>query len=179
MKECRACLETKELSLFVKQKSSKGGYENTCKSCSAKRNREWKQANKEKVAGWNKKYSLANPEKVKESKDKWKKENPEFLREVRKKWRDKNKGLVNSYTRKRQASQLQRTPAWLTDFDNTYIECMYQLSAMRSKYSGEKWHVDHVIPLQGKLVSGLHVPLNLKVVPATYNSRKYNSYEIQ
>jgi hypothetical protein len=50
---------------------------------------------------------------------------------------------------------------------------------MRTRESGEGWHVDHILPLQGKKVSGLHVPLNLKAVPAAYNQRKSNSYAIQ
>ncbi len=45
------------------------------------------------------------------------------------------------------------------------------------KLTGEKYHVDHVIPLQGKNVSGLHIPANLQILTATANMKKGNKYE--
>jgi hypothetical protein len=41
---------------------------------------------------------------------------------------------------------------------------------------GFEWHVDHVIPLQGKKVSGFHVPSNIQVIPASENVRKNASF---
>lgn len=38
-------------------------------------------------------------------------------------------------------------------------------------------HVDHVIPLQGRTVSGLHVAGNLRVITASENVKKHNRYE--
>jgi hypothetical protein len=43
---------------------------------------------------------------------------------------------------------------------------------------GFQWEVDHIIPLQGKFVSGLHVPTNLQVVPSIINRQKHNRYEV-
>ena len=53
----------------------------------------------------------------------------------------------------------------------------YELAALRSKMFGFSWHVDHVLPLQGKLVSGLHTPYNLQVIPWVDNVRKANKFE--
>jgi len=91
-------------------------------------------------------------------------------------WQKKNKGKVNANTRKYQAAKLKRTPTWLTSFELLHMQCLYQVAAMRSKESNQKWHVDHIIPLQGENVSGLHVPWNLQVVPAEDNIKKSNKH---
>ena len=89
-----------------------------------------------------------------------------------------NKHKVNANTRKRQAAKLQRTPAWLTDVDYWMIEEAYELAALRTKILGFSWEVDHVLPLQGKFISGLHTPYNLQVIPMVQTRSKANKLEI-
>ena len=79
-------------------------------------------------------------------------------------------------TRKRQAKQLQRTPVW--DPNTHLIIAKYQLAAMLTKASGIEHHVDHIIPLQGKKVSGLHTFANLRVIPGSDNVKKSNSFTV-
>ena len=93
-------------------------------------------------------------------------------------WKKKphNKPKVAASTRKRQAAQLQRTPAW--DSYAHLIVAKYQLAAMLSQASGTQHHVDHIIPLQGRKVSGLHVFSNLRVIPGSDNAKKSNKFPV-
>ena len=108
----------------------------------------------------------------------WSKRNPEKVKQYAKDTKLKNKGRVNAGTVARRLAKLNRTPAWLTPDEKWMIEQAYELAALRTKMFGFAWHVDHVIPLQGKLVSGLHVPKNLQVIPGVENVRKANTYEV-
>lgn len=145
-KHCAKCKQTKPFSLFSKDATKKDGFNSWCKDCKAVQTKLWKSKNKDSVKVYAKDYA------------------------------EKNKAKRASLQKKREASKLKRTPAWLTDFDKLHMECLYQVAAMRTRESGQVWHVDHVIPLQGKTVSGFHVPANLRVIPASENLRKHNSY---
>ena len=93
-------------------------------------------------------------------------------------WKKKphNKPKVAANTRKRQAAQLQRTPTW--DPHAHLIVAKYQLAAMLSQASGTQHHVDHIIPLPGRKVSGLHVFSNLRVIPGSDNAKKSNKFPV-
>ena len=71
-----------------------------------------------------------------------------------------------------------RTPKWLGIEELWLMKEAYKLAALRTKMFGFLWHVDHVIPLRGENVSGLHVPTNLQVIPAVENIRKKNSFVV-
>jgi len=99
---------------------------------------------------------------------------------IRKKlYRSKNKHITNANAAKRRAAQLNRTPKWVTEFDLFKIQCMYKVAAMLTRVNKESWVIDHIIPLQGKLVSGLHVPSNLQFMRARDNESKQHKYEIK
>lgn len=92
---------------------------------------------------------------------------------AKKAWKVRNPGAVNASTAKRFASKLRATPTWANLF---FIEEAYDLAQMRTKVTGFKWHVDHVVPLRSSKVCGLHVENNLRVIPATHNISKSNRY---
>jgi hypothetical protein len=73
---------------------------------------------------------------------------------------------------------MHRTPKWLTSDDMWLMEQAYELARLRQQITGGEWHVDHIVPLRGKNVSGLHVPLNLRVIPRALNQRKANKFEV-
>ena len=87
---------------------------------------------------------------------------------------EKGKSVVNANSQKYQAGKINRTPSWLTTKDLEEIKSFYQLSTDLQQATGKKMNVDHVIPLQGKKVTGLHVPNNLQVLEKNENVSKLN-----
>jgi hypothetical protein len=140
--------------------------------------KEWYERNKELTKERARAWHLANPEKVSEKNISYKSKNKEKVTEYNKQWWSENKDKRASYEGKRRAAQLQRTPKWLTDSELRMIEAKYSLAAMLTRETGIIHHVDHIIPLRGKKVSGLHVFSNLRVIPGTDNVKKSNSYQI-
>lgn len=153
----------------------------------------WRKANPEKVSEQHKRYAekhraqltqktknwrLNNLEKAKElarvQAAKQRKKHPEKIKADKKLYAQTNKEIINAAVARRKAKKLQRTPMWLNEDDHWMIEQAYELAALRTKMFGFQWHVDHVLPLCGKTVSGLHVPVNLQVITGVENIRKGN-----
>ena len=79
---------------------------------------------------------------------------------------------------KKRAKNSLRVPDWLTKQDWETIRTYYTEAVAKSHTTGFAWEVDHIIPLNGKEVSGLHVPNNLQVIPKSENASKSNKYQI-
>lgn len=90
--------------------------------------------------------------------------------------RDDLKSIRNVYTTNRRIAKLKRIPKWLTKEDHDKIKAIYKRANTLTDFTGEKWEVDHIIPLQGKKVSGLHVPSNLRVILKSENASKNNTF---
>lgn len=74
----------------------------------------------------------------------------------------------------RQAQKLNATPRWLSDEQLAEINALYARSSQMTRETGVVHHVDHIVPLRGKTVCGLHVPWNLQVITAAENLQKSN-----
>lgn len=97
----------------------------------------------------------------------------------RKRYVEKNRAKVNALAKAYKVRKKNRIPMWVDKKHMWLIKEAYELAALRTKQFGYSWHVDHVIPLQGELVSGLHVIENLRVIPGVDNIKKKNKYEIE
>lgn len=112
-------------------------------------------------------WSKNNPEKVALS-HKINYENNKAARlSAGKKWRGENPSLITAKAAKYRSSKLDRTPPWA---DLEKIKEIYRLAAELGMT------VDHVVPLQGELVSGLHVHINLQLLCGRENSAKGNKF---
>lgn len=93
-----------------------------------------------------------------------KEDRSEYFKKYNSIYYDKNKNKMIAKANKRRADQLMATPKWA---DLNKINEIYQ-----NKPDG--YHVDHILPLKGKYVCGLHVETNLQYLPAKENIRKSN-----
>ena len=100
--------------------------------------------------------------------------NPEFYASRVREWLDNNRTHVTAHKAKRRAGKLQATPAWA---NLESIEEFYELARNETKVTGIQHEVDHIIPLRGRMVCGLHVEFNLQVITKLQNATKRNSFE--
>lgn len=146
------------------------------KELTAERARTWRQENIGKARAQAKIRRTANPEKTKEYFREYRARNAETIKQHIRNWKTANPGKVNADTAKRYTNKLQRTPPWLTKEHLEQIRLHYVEASRLTKLTGICFHVDHVVPLNGKAVSGLHVPWNLQILPYYANIAKGNKY---
>lgn len=161
------------------------------KYCSRKCTNSYHQnKNKQAIAEYKKQWALENKEHLTNYKSNWYQENKERISQKRKdnydlyiqkgrqdyqinkekrkasvrKWQQKNKELRKMYVANRRAMKLKATPSWanLNKIKEIYLNCP------------KGYHVDHIIPLCGETVTGLHVENNLQYLKAEENIKKGN-----
>lgn len=106
----------------------------------------------------------------------YREQNPEKIKAIRKNWEKENAGRRREYVAFRRAMKKKATLSWLTKAHREKMVLYYKLAKKLSKINNMDYHVDHIVPLQGSNVCGLHVPWNLQIIPATENLSKANSF---
>lgn len=134
-------------------------------SAHAARVKRWRAANPEKHAAQSKRHYAAHREEIVAKNKRWHAGNPTKVAATQKRYRLANPALIAAHCAKRRAAQLQATPSWA---EPELIELIYAEAAHRGM------EVDHIIPLRGKTVSGLHVHNNMQLLTARQNASKGN-----
>ena len=141
---------------------------------------DWRKNNSEAYAERNKNYFSREDvkQKMRETTKQWVAANPERKRQMDLEFKENNKALVTSYKAKRRAALRQAMPSWLTQDQILQIRAIYAEAKRLSDETGIPHDVDHIVPLAGKIVSGLHVPWNLRAIPKIENNRRPRIYQI-
>lgn len=158
----------------------------------------WRAKNPDYSRERNRAYWLANRDRLKEASKAWRERNAEKVREAqREKYRHRrsqpesiekdrarakqhyqsHKGYYFAKSQARRGVQRQAIPKWLDDQQWSEIEKIYSECSRRSEETGVKHEVDHIVPLRGDSVSGLHVPWNLQILTAEENRAKGAKHE--
>ena len=114
-----------------------------------------------------------NPEQYTEMFDDYRRRHPEKAKE----WFARNPGKKAAYWMKYATAKRNACPKWLTPDQHREIEAFYVEAARLTDETGVPHEVDHIIPLNGRGVCGMHVPWNLQVLTEEENRAKGASYE--
>ena len=131
-----------------------------CPECHREAVRMYRLNNKDKIKSIDQQYNSVHKEKQKANIANWKKANP---------------GQVNAANNRRRAAKIQATPKWLTEQHLNSMKLYYTAAKWVESILDEKIHVDHIVPLRAKNMSGLHVPWNLQLLLKSDNLKKHNN----
>jgi hypothetical protein len=159
MKICSKCKIEKDLSCFSKNKWQRDGLSHYCKVCKQEAKRKDYAKNREAYRENQRDYYLKNQGKIKQKVALW---------------RNDNLAAYNARQAAYRARKLNATPPWAS---LDAIKEIYKERDRLCQETGESWHVDHIIPLNGVNVCGLHCENNLQIIHATENARKSNIFK--
>lgn len=141
-------------------------------------NRAYYQANKEKISAQRKQIRQQEPLRFAKYNQEYAEKYPQKIKIRNEIYRRKNLSAVVERTRRYQLNLRKRVPKWLTEKDWKIIKSQYAMAAwLNLTMFGLRYEVDHILPLNGKYVSGLHTPNNLQIVQRKINRSKGNRYE--
>jgi hypothetical protein len=182
VKICGRCNQALPVSDFYPKTGGGQGVTGMCRTCIKSRQNEYHKANRESSIIRMRDYrsrTLArqrasdrqryaeNPEARLKYVREWRKKHPDRARASYNKWMESNWHIKYAIGARRRANKINATPAWLSEEHHREIANTY-------KTCPTGYHVDHIIPLNGENVCGLHVPWNLQQIPAVENMRKGN-----
>lgn len=185
-KTCSSCNETKEIARFRKRSGRNFGWVSKCLDCEKVEKQMYREKHKEdiklkrelmsdEIRQSNRNRYYANREHVLKKQAEYRDQNRDVVRDRVKAnyYKDKSKYALAS---RRKELKIKFVSVDFGELSDLLISESYKLRDMRTKATGVKWHVDHIVPLQSELVQGLHCGYNLQLLPASHNIAKGNRW---
>lgn len=183
-KPCSKCRVVQPLSMFKREKRASDLCASRCKACDA----DYRKENKERISKRMAQYYVDNRsnydqyrEANRESRSavnaEYYRKNKERINKRNAKYREANLGSAAARQAKRRGINARATPPWLSYCQLEQMRLLYIHARECTVLTGDDYHVDHIVPLNGRKVCGLHVPWNLQILPADINQKKKNKFE--
>lgn len=169
MKLCSKCRAMKPATEFHKRVASLDGLAHKCKSCANANSVAWRERN----PGAHQRWYQENQERKRQYWARWSAANKDRIKTAFAIWAKSNRPRINAGVARWNAAKMQATPVWANE---TAIRKFYAEAARLTKETGIQHQVDHIVPLQGRTVRGLHWEGNLQVIPKLENISKKNRY---
>lgn len=181
-KRCSKCKTEKSLEDFNRSKKYSSGRRCECRDCQkaesagksqvsrAEYKKGWQSRNRDKTVLATQRYRDRNPGV---NADHYR-NNIDYYREYSKNWRKNNPDKNTAKSARYRVQKLRAMPEWLNQEQLNKIDQFYKEAHRLTKETGIIHEVDHIVPLQGKNVCGLHVPWNLQILTQSENAKKGN-----
>ncbi len=144
------------------------------RSLNIEKARAWRKRNPVKVLASQRSRAPLNREKMRAARKAWEEKNPTAALESLKRYRERNRPKIRARLAVSKQGREKRRVLWA---NQEAILAIYRHADFMTRTTGRPHVVDHIIPLQGRTVSGLHVETNLRVVEHHENARKHNAWE--
>ena len=149
-----------------------------CLACKVGYEKKWGAENREYIAAKSAKYRERHAERVAAARLARYAANPEKHIATNRRWEqnhpDQARAINSAKAARHRASKRDATLRWLSAEHRAQILRFYDEAVALAKQTGIQHEVDHIVPLRGKTVRGLHVPWNLQVLPMRENRVKHN-----
>lgn len=167
MKVCKRCGESKEPACFPVNRASPDGLYRLCRACNAAVLAE---RNCSKAYKAKRRASRNTDDERAKARAAYAK-NPQRYVDYQRAYAKRSPAEVNAKNAERRASARRTLTA-----SREAIAAVYARATHLTQLTGVRHHVDHIVPLKGANVSGLHVPWNLQCLPARDNIAKHNRF---
>ena len=151
----------------------KAQYE-TNRAAAIEKARIWKKRNPARALASQRARASINSEKMRAARKAWEQRNPTAALESFKRYRERNRAEIRARLAASKDARELRRVLWANQ--DAIVE-IYRQAELMTRTTGRLYVVDHIIPLQGRTVSGLHVETNLRVIEHHENARKHNAWE--
>lgn len=172
-KVCPCCKASKPLGMFSPDRRTRTGVQSKCKPCQAQVASQYRKEKPDLYKAAIQKNYIVNYNNVLLAQRRYRTKNKDKVAEWKRTDRLNNRSRISADNAYRRAATKQRTVGWA---NMNVINNIYEEAQQISMLVGEWYHVDHIIPLMGKTVCGLHVESNLRIIPAIDNLRKGSNY---